>query len=518
MIEKPDYVKNFIRPANTEIKYIRGHWYLYERSNVYDPQIGRSRKKSGKILGSITEQGLVPSRARRECVNPVLNDVVEVGAVNYIYQRTEWMRSRLQKHFPELWKHIYTAAIIRAVYDCRFRRLQLHYEDSILSYIYPELSFMPNSVTEFLNTLGRMRGAIRGYMQEMAAEHERFLLFDGHRLLTASHTVDNAECGYDSKMRYKPQINLLYMFTLGGEIGYPVYYKQYPGSTPDVSAFSDILKESTAYADNCTVIADKGFASDDDFSLLEECGLNYVIPLKRGNRFVKGHVPVSPFGYEEAFSFNGRGIHSLTIQGDGVNVHLFLDTDLLAQEISDITKRTEKKNKTAEQKREREIKRRNKGKGRLTDEELKALEPITIKEAYADKEEMGTITLKTNRTDLNAFQIYSIYKQREAIEQFFKTYGDTMSYEASYMRNNYTEEAWLFLNHLSSIIGVNAIEEIASIGESKNISYKDLAQTLVKIKAGKIDGKWVVYPIKKSVEKLCEKMQFNPNELAALGL
>lgn len=247
---------------------------------VYDPQLGRSRKKSGKILGSITKQGLVPSGARHECVNPVLNDVVEVGAVNYIYQRTEWMRSRLQKHFPDLWEAVYVAAVIRAVYDCRFRRLQLHYEDSILSYLYPGLSFMPNAVAEFLNTLGQMRGAIRSYMQEMVAEHERFLLFDGHRLLSAFRTVDNAECGYDSRMRYRPQINLL----------------------------------------------------------------NYVIPLKRGNRFVKGHVPASPSGYEEAFSFNGRGIHSLTISDEDFNIHLFLDTDLLSQEIADITKRTEKKN------------------------------------------------------------------------------------------------------------------------------------------------------------------------------
>lgn len=517
-MEKPDYVKNFARPANTEIKFIKGHWYLYERHSVYDPQLGRSRKISGKILGSITEQGLIPSRARREWVNPVLNDVVEVGAVNYIYQKTAWMRCRLQKYFPDIWQYIYTVAIIRAAYDCRFRRMQLHYEDSILSYIYPDLSFMPGSVTEFLNTLGRMRGAIRGYMQEMVAEHERFLLFDGHRLLSASHTVDNAECGYDSRMRYKPQINLLYMFTLGEDIEYPVYYKQYLGSTLDVSAFSDILKESTAYADNCTVIADKGFASDDDFSLLEECGLKYVIPLKRGNRFVKGHVPASPFGYEEAFSFNGRGIHSLTLPEEGFHIHLFLDTDLLSQEIADATKRTEKQNATIKRKKEQELKRRNKGKGRLTDEELEALEPLTVKEAYADKEEMGTITLKTNRTELNAFQVYSIYKQRQAIEQFFKTYGDTMSYEASYMRNNYTEEAWLFLNHLSSIIGVNAIEEIASIGESKNISYKDLAQTLIKIKAGKADGKWTVYPVKKSVQKLCEKMQLNPYDLTGLGL
>ena len=94
-MEKPDYIINFERPTNTEIKYIRGHWYLYERINVYDPQIGRSRKKSGKILGSITEHGLVPSKARRECADSTLNDVVEVGAVNYIYQRTDWMRNRL---------------------------------------------------------------------------------------------------------------------------------------------------------------------------------------------------------------------------------------------------------------------------------------------------------------------------------------------------------------------------------------------------------------------------------------
>lgn len=34
--------------------------------------------------------------------------------------------------------------------------------------------------------LGRMRGAIRGYMQEMVAAYDRFLLFDGHRILSAS--------------------------------------------------------------------------------------------------------------------------------------------------------------------------------------------------------------------------------------------------------------------------------------------------------------------------------------------
>ena len=64
MIEKPDFILNFHKPENTEIKHIRGHWYLYERHNKYDPSIKRSRKVSGKCLGKITAQGLIPTKRR----------------------------------------------------------------------------------------------------------------------------------------------------------------------------------------------------------------------------------------------------------------------------------------------------------------------------------------------------------------------------------------------------------------------------------------------------------------------
>ena len=62
--DKPAYVQNFTKLANTEIKHISGHWYLYERKNVYDPAIKRSRKKSGKCLGSITESGFIVSERK----------------------------------------------------------------------------------------------------------------------------------------------------------------------------------------------------------------------------------------------------------------------------------------------------------------------------------------------------------------------------------------------------------------------------------------------------------------------
>ena len=78
-MEKPDFIKNFDRPKNSEIKKINNHWYLYERINIYDYETKRSKKKSGKLLGKITVNGFVPSKLKQKTEKILLNDVVEIG-------------------------------------------------------------------------------------------------------------------------------------------------------------------------------------------------------------------------------------------------------------------------------------------------------------------------------------------------------------------------------------------------------------------------------------------------------
>ena len=146
--------------------------------------------------------------------------------------------------------------------------------------------------------------------------------------------------------------------------------KQFIGSTPDVVAFKDLLGDTAACVKDCTVIADKGFASSEDFSLLEDSGLSYVIPLRRGNIYAKGNIPSSIAGYDDVFSFNKRAVQCKMIKHDGFNIHIFLDADLVAEELADLTLRTEKKNNISACKKEAEELRRKNGKGRLTDEEL----------------------------------------------------------------------------------------------------------------------------------------------------
>ncbi len=107
-----------------------------------------------------------------------------------------------------------------------------------------------------------------------------------------------------------------------------------------------------------------------------------------------------------------------------------------------------------------------------------------------------------------------MYKQRQKIEQFFKTYGDTLDFESSYMRSDHAMEAWLFLNHLSSKMAISAIEEIGYLGKSKEISYEDLRSALKKIKAYREGTEWQVVPIKRAVGRICEQLDFDPNDVS----
>lgn len=62
-------------------------------------------------------------------------------------------------------------------------------------------------------------------------------------------------------------------------------------------------------------------------------------------------------------------------------------------------------------------------------------------------------------------------------------------------------------------MSIRILEEIDMIGESKNISYNDLTETLIKIKAN-INGEkdWKIVPVKRSVISLCAKLKYDPEK------
>ena len=528
MADKPDWVRDFDRPRGTEIKHIRGHWYLYERSWRYDPEIKRSRKVSGRCLGKITPEGLVPSVSRAERARAAeaevvarveVSTVVEIGASTLVWDRTSEMRARLKRHFPDDWREIYALAYVRAVWEAPLRRSAAHLADSALSRAIGSPSLAPARVSSLLKSIGRDRASCCAYMRESVAHGSRFLLFDGHRLLTASRGCDLAELGYDSKVRHRPQVNLIYAFSMGEEHAEPVYYKRYSGGTTDVGAYPDVLEEAGMWGEDCIAVTDKGFSSEDDFAKLVALGLGYVSPPERNNRFAKDRIPEGPSGWEQAFTYNGRGICCMTLPQDGFVVHVYLDTELYYREFSDATARLEGREDAKAAKAEAERARREQGKGKLTDEQLTKLDPVSITDSLADRRAMGTITVRTNRTDLSAKTVYCILKQRQAVEQFFKTYDDTLDFEATWMRSDEAMEGLLFPDHLSATIAADLAEMIYDAGRSRDTSYRDCVEMAKKMRACRFaDGGWqAVPPIKKRLP-LYRELGMDPYDLRLLEM
>ena len=506
MSTKPIWIERFNRPAGTEIKHIGNGWYLYERLSVYDREKKRKRKKSGRCLGAITENGLTPSK-RTSPLNGMDEGEIEnleYGATAFLLKLTASMRKRLAELFPECWREIFAMALLKCKEQSHFRRMEFHYSTSYLAQTFPGLSLSAGRITTLLRHIGTNREAIRAYMKEDLPD-SGLVMFDGHRLISGSGTLEYARVGYDSRCRFLPQVNLLYMFSVLGTRKLPVFYKQYSGDVPDVSVFSDIVADAGLRRRDVTVIADKGFESELNEAMLDDASLNYVLAVRRGCAAIP-EIPSSPDKYGKAFKFRRRAIYCNEYPVENGTLFLYYDMALANDEAVDFITRKEKANNTVIKMREAEDRRRKRNKGRLSQEEYERLVPVDVAMSLQAHGDNGTFVLKTNRKDLNCAQAYCLYKTRQDIEQSFKCYDNTLDATASYMRDQYSFEAWLFINHLALQMLYAVIGAVAENGLTDKYSFEDIMAFLKHIRANRINGEWRLTKFTRHTSKLCKEL------------
>ena len=291
-----------------------------------------------------------------------------------------------------------------------------------------------------------------------------------------------------------------------------ILLQEFSGDDPDVSTFDTLIEEAEIKKDSLTILADKGFGSEDNFTLIDDSCFKYIVPIKRDAKDSTDNVPSSIDGYENTFTFNDRTILHKEVKKENYTIHIFLDMVLLSAELSDSVSRIEKSNNTINLAREKEEERIRKGnKRRLTDEELGKLKAVSFQDFVKNKATFGTITIRTNNKSLTGIQVYTMYKGRNSIEEFFKSYDNSLDFSASYMRNNYSEDGWLFFNHLSSIMAFDILDEIYSSGQTKNVSLKDFKNTLSHVFANKIKGEWRSAKITAKKQDFLNTFGFNIN-------
>ena len=145
--------------------------------------------------------------------------------------------------------------------------------------------------------------------------------------------------------------------------------------------------------------------------------------------------------------------------------------------------------------------------------DLQKMFPLESGDILPGTTEAGTITLLTNRKEDSSETIYHYFKQRNHIEQYFLVYVHSCDFEVSYMRDRVDTEGWLFFNQLSTEMATDCINQIAEIGESKNISFRDAMTMLRKIHAARLPNGWLIPHTNKQLVALCEKLGFSPEKM-----
>jgi transposase len=469
-----------LKTPGTELRLIRGNYYLYEYKTIYNREKKKPKKISGKMIGRITQQdGLIPSAKRqleRTIKREVLNKIYckEYGMSFLIQNKFSKHLHFLQQAFPQEWKHIAAIAYCRFVYRCPLKRMPFYLSQSFLPEMLKLKAFNDKTSSLILHTIGKKREKMLEYMRSFISK-EGYLLMDATNVFSNSTLIPLSKKGYNSHLNYNPQFNLMYIYSVKKQT--PVYYRLLPGNIREVKAFKNCLLE--AGLDNAVIIADKGFYSKKNIDLLLEENLKFILPLKRDNLLIDySSLADNSFKTNNLyFEHEGRIIWYRKFNAGQLSLFLYMDDTLKVNEERDYLRRIQ-----------------------------------THPESYSNQEyhnkrnTFGTIALLTGFKKKSAIDVYQTYKSRMAIEVFFDGMKNVLEADHTYMQDESTLQGWMFINHITLQWYQQLYIELKDKSLLKTISVNDYIQLLTDLKKILINDTWYLNEITSHTSKMIEKI------------
>ena len=480
----PDWVLKH-KKKGSEVRFIRGKYYLYQVKSKWNKEKGRAQKITGKYLGRITEEaGFIESKLKQRQNKTEKSSsiaVKEYGVSSFMMQTAEPIQKKLTEIFDkEDADTILSLAVLRAINQCPFKRIKHLYEHSYISEMLPELKLSGKELSVFLRNIGNKRDKIVEFMNSFV-EGSKHIIFDATSVISQSKNMGINRVGYNSKRIFDPQINLLYAFSYDPDAQKtaPAYYRIVPGSVREISAFKLSLVEADLA--DCVVVADKGFGSQTNIQMLEGEHLHYVIPLKRDSNFFDD-APIKTGDkskFDGHFLFKKRPVwHYSKKIDDKKKVFVFIDSDLKTEEEKDYLQRIENN-----------------------------LEGYTMENFLAKQYRFGTIIVITN-LDKPVKEVYEILKSRNNIEVAFDTLKNLLDADSGYMHNKQALEAWAFINHISMMLLYKIYSILKKNDLLSRFSVADILEHLRYIFKLRIKDEWKTSEISSKTKDLMKSINY----------
>lgn len=480
----PDWVLAQKRKG-TAVHRIKGYYYLYEVSSKWDPVKKRPQRITGKLLGRITPEGLSASgqRQSRESRQLIAQTerlrqvaVKEYGISYFIQTSLKPYLDNLTKHFPGEWQSLVALAYCRLVHQSAIKQMPFHIAHSYLSESFGQLSLTDKSISLLLKDIGRQRERVSAFMKQSLTPGEHLLL-DLTNIPSKSEKIALSKPGYNSDWDFEPQFNLLYIYSTNLQT--PVFYRLVSGNIRDVSVLKLTVLESGA--NQCVLVADKGFYSLANIEQLELDHFHYIIPLRRDNSFINYQLSAENaikadgnfFSFEKRFIWHA----SYMVPGTDRRVFLFLDDALKNKEQFDYLSRIEKKS-----------------------------EGYSLEKFHLKKQVFGTIAIISDLKDKTPEEIYTAYKTRMSIETVFDAMKTVLEADRTYMQQEDVLQGWMFVNHIALQWYYHLYHLLVRHKQLKKYSVKDLLEHLQEIRMVKIDEQWHRAEIIKSSQQLLDKI------------
>ncbi|HEY6915009.1 MAG TPA: transposase [Paludibacter sp.] len=474
----PQWALDQKRPG-TELRLIRGIYYLYEYKTVYDKQRKGPRKITGKILGRVTQEGFIPSGKRQmeQALSRTVNQSPgcrEYGASMLVAQTFNEYTVALKKFFPEHWRHLLAIAYCRFVYRCPLKLIPFRVDQSYLSIWLKTIRFNDKTASSVLNTVGAMHEQMLGYMKSFIARDE-YLLMDLTHVFSKSDMITLSHKGYNNQLNFDPQFNLMYLYSSKSRM--PVYYKVLPGNIREVRAFKNCILE--AGLNDAVIVADKGFYSKKNIDLLQKEQLRFILPLRRDNTIIDYSL-LNDNSFKAGdcyFEHEKRMIWYRKYTYGDLSLFIYLDDSLKLKEEKDYLRRIDTHP-----------------------------ENYSLTEYHKRKDTFGTIVLLTDFQRKPAVEVYETYKSRMAIETLFDSMKNVLEADHTYMQDEQTLHGWMFVNHITLQWYQHLYIELKKKNLLSKYSVNDYIQLLTDLKKIKINDQWHFNEITSKTQKMIEKL------------
>ena len=373
---------------------------------------------------------------------------------------------------------LYCISILR-VCDPGIRNYELKeaYETSFLSELYPGVSLSKNTVSTFLNDLGKTLSNIVCFMQNRTAavSMDHHLLVDG--TLKSDESRVNSLSDFSRKARTKGtrDISVLYAFDL--EEMEPVCSKCFPGNMLDATSYGAFISENKITKG--IIVGDKGFpesAAHEHFEANPD--LHYLNPVKRNSKLIDRHnmldfTGILP-GYEEITFRKEKCI------GTDKWLYSFRDSYKASKEERDWLRHA-KKNKSY------------------------SLEVLREKQ-----QAFGTIVLECD-LDLPAETAYKAYEKRWEIEIVMRFYKSACEFDETRVQDDYSVIGSEFCDFLSTLLTFRLIKAFDQAKLMDDRTYKKIMSVLSRAKKVRCDGNdWQLIKLNPSHEEILQELGLIP--------